>query len=184
MLDGTGEDGKVIIRRERPDEVDEIERVIRLAFDGRGNEAALVVGLRASPTFQPGYAVVAERDGVLIGHAMLSEVDLVGADGSERSVLALAPVSVLPQTQGQGVGSALIEFVLARADEAGAPLVVVLGDRRYYGRFEFEPATSLGISPPAGMPAEAFSVRRLTDYGPTWRGTVRFPPIFENTGTL
>lgn len=173
----------VRVRQERPEEGDDVDRLVSLAFDGRWNEPALVAGLRSEPTFRPEFAVVAERDDGLVGHAMLSPVALEG-NGHRRFVLALAPVSVLPAVQGQGIGTALVECELRLADEAGEPLVVVLGDREYYGRFGFEAAEALGVSPPKDVPVEAFSVRRLHTYTPTWRGTIHCPSVFAGTETI
>jgi len=99
---------------------------------------------------------------------------------TDHRALALAPVSVTPERQNDGIGSALIEEGLRRADAMGEPLVIVLGHPAYYPRFGFKPARSLGILPPDdALPDEAFMVRRLSRYDPTIRGRVEYPEAFS-----
>src|SRR3546814_4643104 len=50
-------------------------------------------------------SLVAERDGVVVGHVLFSRMD-VEADGAAPSGAGLAPVSVAPASQGQGIGDA------------------------------------------------------------------------------
>jgi putative acetyltransferase len=172
----------VHLRREEPGDHAEVGELVRLAFDGRPNEPALVEHLRSGHTARPEFAMVAEHEGRLIGHSMLSDVDVVGDQTSER-ILILAPVSVHPEAQRRGVGSALVRCQIERATDAGELAIVVLGDPAYYARFGFEPSEPLGVSPPNGVPAEAFGLCLLQP-DRLLRGTVRFPPVFEETGTL
>ena len=51
--------------------------------------------------------------------------------------------------KASGIGSALMEALLAAADAAGVlPLIVLLGSPQYYSRFGFRPAKELGVIPP------------------------------------
>jgi putative acetyltransferase len=163
----------VRLRPETPADEDEIETVVASAFDGRPNEPALVRRLRPADV-----ALVAVRDGQVVGHVMLSPVEVVDGDRVARA-LVLAPLSVHPSAQGQGVGAALVH----RALELAGSAVVVLGDPGYYGRFGFEPCTRHGVRPPEGVPAEPFSVW-LPPGGAEVQGTVRFPAAFAETGTV
>jgi putative acetyltransferase len=141
---------------------------------GREQEATLVDAIRASDRYVGELSLVAVDGGEVVGHVMLSYVDLDG-----RDVLQLSPLSVAPDRQGEGIGSALSREALRLADERGEPLVVVLGHPTYYPRFGFRPAASLGIEPPdPSMPAEAFMVAPLGAYDPALRGKVTFPPAF------
>ncbi len=74
---------------------------------------------------------------------------------SSGGFLALAPLAVLPERQGQGVGRALMEEGLRRVS---AP-VLVLGDPAYYGRFGFEPAAPRGITNPWRIDGPEWMVR-------------------------
>ena len=69
-----------------------------------GNEQNLVNALRKGEAFIPELSLVAKVNQELIGHIMFSKAK-VGDD----EVLVLAPLSVKPLYQRQGVGTALIK---------------------------------------------------------------------------
>jgi putative acetyltransferase len=61
--------------------------------------------------------------------------------------------------------------LLGTAEEWHWPLLVLLGDPAYYGRFGFEPAAPLGLSyPPVGAANPHFQARKLPGYAETLRG--------------
>ena len=165
------------IRLETHWDHDPVRRLLTAAF-GRSAEAKLVDHLRESDGYVPELALVAENSSVVLGHIMFTRVTLE-ADPPVK-VLALAPVAVYPAYQGRGIGSALIRAGLVRADDAGEPLVVVVGHPDYYPRFGFIPGRSLGIEPPwPDIPDEAFMARPLSGYRDDMRGTVRYPSAFD-----
>ena len=85
-------------------------------------------------------------------------------NGVVTDVAGVAPVGVAPADQGRGVGSALLRALVRAAEDRSWPLLVLLGDPAYYGRFGFEPTAPLGITyaaVPAGDPH--FQARRLRD---------------------
>lgn len=168
------------IRAEQPRDHDAIDNVVTAAF-GQPDEARLVRLLRASDAYIPELALVAD-DGVEIsGHIMVSYAELKG-DTTTR-VLSLAPLAVRPGRQRTGIGIALTTEALRVADERGEPLVVVLGHPGYYPRFGFEPSRSYGIEPhDAAVPDEVFMVLPLTAYDPSLRGTIVYPPAFDEVG--
>jgi putative acetyltransferase len=105
----------------------------------------------------------------------------VGLTGDDRRVLELGPISVTPERQREGIGSALIGEALRLAEERGEPLVLVLGHANYYPRFGFRPATELGITPPDPSTGdEFFMALPLRAYDPSLRGRVIFPPAFTD----
>jgi putative acetyltransferase len=166
---------RVVIRCETRADADAIDAVVEAAF-GRRNEAELVAAVRASDRFVPELSLVAEVEGRVAGHVLLSYVDLVG--DVPRQVLAGAPLAVAPTRQRSGIGSALVHAALKRADAAREPVVIALGDPRYYGRFGFERARPLGIQPPTDWPDEAWMAARLAAYDDSVRGRVEYPPAF------
>jgi len=91
----------------------------------------------------------------------------------------LGPLSVDPPHQGRGVGSALMHAVLGAADALGEPLVVLLGNPRYYRRFAFVQGDSLGIEPPVPAWGPYFQARPLTAYDPSLQGPFRYAEPFE-----
>ena len=161
------------IRAETPSDRDAIRDVTAAAF-GREQEARIVDAIRVSENFVPELSLVAEHDGRVVGHVLLSYVGL-----DTRRVLELGPLSVAPDHQGQGIGGALTREALRLAEERGDPLVLVLGHPGYYPRFGFRPAHELGITPPDDdIPADAFMAIPLRAYDATLRGRVVFPPAF------
>jgi len=128
----------------------------------------------------PDLALVAEENDQVVGHIVFSYATL--KDDEEFRVLALAPMAVTPGLQRRGIGGALVEAGLERADDRGEPLVIVVGHPTYYPRFGFEPARRHGIEPPsADFPDDAFMVRRLSGYSERQRGRVVYPAAFGMT---
>ena len=161
------------VRPETPTDYDAVAAVTEAAF-GKPQEARMVEAIRASDGFVPELSLVADTDGEIVGHIILSYVSL--EDG--QRLLELGPISVRPDRQGKGIGGALIRAALAVADERGEPLVLVLGQPSYYPRFGFRRASALGIIPPDGIPDEAWMATTLPAYRPDLRGRVIFPPAF------
>jgi putative acetyltransferase len=168
----------LLVHPEHPENYDAIDAVVTEAF-GRELEARLVRLLREDPdAYIPDLALVAVREGEVIAHIMLTNATLHGDE--VRRALALGPLAVRPSRQRSGVGTALMEAALARAEERGDALVVLLGHPTYYPRFGFEPASRLGIEPPSpDLRGDAFMAKRLTNFNPAYRGTFRFPPAFD-----
>ena len=164
-----------MIRRERHEDEAEIARVIDAAFGDR-ETSAFADRIRASPGYVRELAFVVEEEGEIVAHTMLSRVLLAGPD---VDVLILTPMSVRPDRQRQGIGSALVEAVLAAADELGEPVVLVEGVPSYYPQFGFLPASELGFErPDPRIPEAAWMARPLGAYDAALRGRVVYPPFF------
>ena len=122
----------MILRAEQPGEAGAIGALITAAFataaHSDGTEAAIMARLRDSGDLL--LSLVAEEAGVL-GHVAASPVTIGGAEGWA----CIAPVSVAPAVQRQGVGTALVQAALADLRAQGLGGVIVLGDPCYYGRF-------------------------------------------------
>ena len=164
----------MIVRAERESDFAEIHAVVQAAF---GNEQVgpLVDALRPLPGYLPELALVAEDEGEIVGYVMFSYAD-VAEDGR---VLMLSPLGVRPDRQRQGVGSALVEEGLRRAQERGEPVVIVEGDPRYYSRFGFRRASELGLEDPhEGIPDGAYQALAYAPDHP--RGRVVYPPPFDD----
>lgn len=166
------------MRAERPGDEDAIGNVTTAAF-GKQREARLVEAIRASDGFVSELSLVAELDGEVVGHVLLS---YVGLEGDSRRVLELGPLAVAPEQQRRGIGSALVREALRVADERGEPLVLVLGHPWYYPRFGFRPASQLGIAAPdPELPDDVFMAVPLQAYDPALRGRVILPPAFATS---
>src|SRR5436190_1192733 len=104
------------IRAEDDGDHDAIADVVARAF-GSPDEARLVKALRDSPSFVPEWSLVATFDGTVVGHVMVTYATL--RNGSvERRVASLSPLSVDPDQQRRGIGSALVRAVSPIVDAA------------------------------------------------------------------
>ena len=142
----------------------------------------MVAAIRRSPQHREAYSLVAQFKQDVIGHVLLSAVGLEGQDRGLHRILVLGPLAVDPDHHGAGVGSALVEEALARAQAADEPLVIVRGHAGYYPRFGFQPSGALGIRAPFAVPEDQYMVRTLRAYQPELRGTVRYPSAFAAVG--
>jgi putative acetyltransferase len=172
----------IAIRPESAEDHDEIRHLVAAAF-GSEVEAELVDRIRTSPEYVAEMALVAEVDGEVVGHVMVSNAVLRSNHG-DRQICMLSPLAVRPDRQKAGIGHALVSAVLVVADERGEPLVVLEGSPTYYRRFGFEHSIGCGIEIdlPEWAPPEAAQVRRLRSFDPndaTLRGKVIYPKSFD-----
>ncbi len=116
------------IRDAAPADSDPIRQTVRQAF-GEDTEADLIEALRESG--DAAIELVADEDGNIAGHVLLSKLQ------APDQCVALAPVSVLPDNQERGVGSALIREAIERAKAGGWLAMFLLGEPEYYSRFGF-----------------------------------------------
>ena len=174
-----------MIRSEQHKDYKQVERVVRRAFEASGqpyhHEHALVGRLRSSVAFVPALSLVAEKDGQVVGHVLFTRIQ-IGNDSTAVESLALAPVSVLPEYQNQGIGSRLIETGLERARELGFASVVMPGHSTYYPRFGFEPAERYGVRAPFKVAPENFMIVSLRAGAlANVQGMVRYAPEFSES---
>ncbi len=135
----------MLIRKEEFKDYKTIYTVVKSAFDNAehsdGNEHDLVDALRKGEAFIPDLSLVAETGGKIVGHIMFTKAKI-----GEDTVLALAPLSVLPEYQKMGIGMSLIKEGHRIADKFGYS--IVLGSEKYYPKAGYVPADNFGIKPP------------------------------------
>ena len=165
------------IRKEKMEDYNSIYAVVKAAFESAdhsdGNEQDLVNALRQSGAYIPELSLVAEIDGRIAGHIMFTKVKI-----GESVQLALAPLSVLPEYQRQGIGSALIREGHKRAGELGYGYSIVLGSEAYYPKAGYVPAKNYGILSPFDVPDENFMACKLDKNAPDVSGAVQYPKEF------
>lgn len=170
------------IRPEKPSDFAAIATVVQRAFES-DVEPRLIEAIRADACYRPELALVAEDDvGNVVGHVMISHADLRDDErGTTQRIAMLSPLAVAPDKQRQGIGSALVREVTARADALGDRVVVLEGSPRYYPRFGFVDCRTLGITIhlPDWAPPDAGQAFPLTAYDPSLRGTLVHPPPFD-----
>ena len=136
----------MVIRPARPEDHLDIHAVVAAAF-GRPDEADLVDGLRAD-----GDALVellAEEDAAVIGHILFSPL---ATDAGGRFA-ALAPLSVLPRRQNDGVGTMLMQVGHELCRAAGVEAVIVLGHGDYYPRVGYSARAATTVKAPFSGPS-------------------------------
>ncbi len=94
-------------------------------------------------------SLVAVAGDAIIGHVVLT---LCTVEGNTDQVGLLGPLGTLPDSQGQGIGRALIQAGFEALKQRGISKVCVLGDPNFYSRYGFE--TEKNIKPPYDLPAE------------------------------
>ena len=185
----------MIVRPERAGDAGDANaiRAVHTAAFRRGDdpgavpvEAPLVDDLRAGDEWLPRLSLVAVVGGAIVGHVVCTRAWIDGTDPTDPArplphpALGLGPLGVVPERQGDGVGSALVHAVLGAADARDEPLVALLGEPRYYRRFGFVPARAHGIGSPDPAWGDHFQVRPLAAHDPGVVGPFRYAAPFAD----
>jgi putative acetyltransferase len=165
----------MIIRPEESGDKTSVFQVVEAAFP-TSQEARLVDELRvAGCTF---LSLVAESEGAIVGHVLMTPVTL--EDEPTSMILGLAPLSVIPQRQGCGIGSLLMDAAIEAAGRSGAAAIVLLGHPSFYRRFGFSTAAERGFTTTFDVPDEYFMIRVLDVSLLSSRGgTLRYHQAFD-----
>jgi putative acetyltransferase len=169
----------LVLRRERPGDLEPLRALHDLAFgvpDGAEHslETRILDRLRADGDLLDALTLVADLHGEVVGHVACSRARM-----GEGPVVALGPIAVRPDLQGEGIGSALVAAVIVTADLGGEPAIVLLGDPGWYGHFGFETAAKHGIGSPGPWADRFFQVRLLQSWRPELAGPFRYAPAFD-----
>ena len=169
----------MIVRRETAADRVAVEAVTSAAFAAPGGEepveTRLLRALRRDPRWIPALSMVALGEEDVVGHVVCTRGHVGDVDA-----LGLGPISVLPAWQGRGVGTALMHAIIGAADAAGEPLIALLGDPGFYGRFGFVAASRLGIEAPDPAWGGHFQARALTDCPPGVAGMFTYAAPFAD----
>ena len=164
-----------LVRKEVASDAVAIDAVTVAAFHAAAHtshtEQFIIRALRNDG--QLAVSLVADENGVLIGHVAVSPVAI--SDGTP-GWYGLGPISVAPERQGQGIGTLLMEHALSELKILGAAGCVVLREPSYYSRFGFKAEPALVLP---GVPAEYFLAISLKGSLP--RGEVQYHEAFDAT---
>lgn len=139
--------------------------VVVAAFGNvQGHEiAGLVTNLLEDPSAQPLLSLVVADNDYVVGHILFTSTRIKHSHRMVSSAI-LAPLSVHPEYQNQGIGGQLIEEGLRHLKATGVELVFVLGHPGYYPKYGFSPAGIKGFDAPYPVPpenADAWMVQEL-----------------------
>jgi len=170
------------IRAATAADAEAIDTIVRAAFTGTDfghqGEAELVRMIEADGDAL--VSLVAERDGVIVGHVLFSLMD-IEADGVALSGAGLAPVSVAPERQGQGIGDGLIRAGLDQLRGQAVRISFVLGHESYYPRFGYSPDLAARFASPFAGP---HFMAMMLDSDAAWPlgGRADYAPAFGRMG--
>jgi predicted N-acetyltransferase YhbS len=173
----------IIIRKETPEDYCWVVELTEKAFEtleiSDHNEGKLVDKLRKSTNFISELSLVAEFNDQIVGHILFTPAIIDNGQQKFQSLI-LAPVSVLPEFQKQGIGGQLIRAGHQKAVELGFHSAILLGHPEYYPRFGYKPASTWGIKTHYELPSDdVFMAVELTVGALTGvSGMVVFPPEF------
>ncbi|NOU60073.1 GNAT family N-acetyltransferase [Marinifilum caeruleilacunae] len=169
---------KVSIRPENKNDYPIISMINDMAF-GQENEGLLIEKLRKNKSFIKELSLVACLGNEIVGHILFFPVNIKSKEKTFKT-LALAPMSVIPELQGLGIGSQLVQKGLAKAKKLGHESVIVLGHEGFYPKFGFKTAGSYQISAPFDVPENSFMALELVkDSLSTVEGTIEYPKEFN-----
>jgi putative acetyltransferase len=154
----------MIIRQTNDQDLDTIISVHESAF-GQNDEALLMANLLNDPSAVPRLSLMAVVDGLPAGHVLFTRAIVSGAEAGITASI-LAPLAVIPEIQGRGLGGELIRTGLRQLTDNDTDLVFVLGYPGYYPRFGFRPAGALGLIAPYPIPpqhTDAWMVQELKE---------------------
>ena len=165
----------ITIRNESSDDIDAITALTAAAFEHEEHsshtESFIINALRRNK--QLTVSLVAVENDEIVGHVAVSPVRISsGATGW----YGLGPISVRPDRQNKGIGSALMNAALAELKRLGGAGCVLLGDPGYYRRFGFKVHPGLTLE---GVPPEYFQALSLNGDCPM--GSVQYQAAFEAT---
>ncbi len=165
-----------LIRPEAPSDVTDIHALTAAAFLNAPHtahtEQFIVDALRDAGALT--LSLVAEDEGTIVGHVAVSPISV--SDGA-ANWYGLGPISVLPERQGQGIGSLLMRAAMHALRDRGGAGCTLAGAPAFYTRFGF--AANPGLTLP-GVPPEYFLVLPFSDSVP--KGVVTYHAAFEARG--
>ena len=111
------------------------------AEDERERVAKLAIELLSEETIPETISLVAIIEDAIVGHIAFSPA--TASKGENLHGYILAPLAVSPDYQKLGIGSKLVEHGIQLISAAGATVLLVYGDPKYYGRFGFSNETAV-----------------------------------------
>ncbi|MDY6930395.1 MAG: N-acetyltransferase [Halobacteriota archaeon] len=138
------------IRREEETDYRVVEEITREAFWNLNvpgcEEHYLVHCLRKHPDFIRELDYVAEIEGKVVGNIMYTKSFVVDEDQNKIETITFGPLSVLPEYQRKGIGTALIKHTKEIALKNKLNAIIILGHPHNYCKHGFKNSIDLNIS--------------------------------------
>ncbi len=127
---------------------DDIHSVHLSAFAEGEREVVskLAVDLLLEESTPQTISLVAETEGIVVGHVAFSPVTIENNENVQGYILA--PLGVKPDYQMCCIGSKLIESGMQQLSRMGVDILFVYGDPKYYSRFGFSADAAEYYIPP------------------------------------
>ena len=106
----------------------------------------LAVNLLSEESTPQTISLVAETEGIVVGHVAFSPVSFDNNEPGQGYILA--PLGVKPNYQKCHIGSKLIESGMQQLSKMRVDILFVYGDPKYYGRFGFSVEAAECYIPP------------------------------------
>ncbi len=144
-----------MIRQEQKADYEIIYEVIKSAFETAavkdGDEQDYVSHLRNSSKYIPELALVAEEEGHIVGHIMLTKMIIKGEE-QDFDALLLSPLCVAYAYRNRGIGKSLVKASFELAREKGYSSIFLCGNPEYYSQFGFKETSVFGIFNESNVP--------------------------------
>lgn len=140
----------ILIRNEVGSDHRTVEELTREAFWNLYipgcNEHYLVHVMRNSEDFINELDFVALIGDKIVGNIMYMHSSIINEKNEVLDTLTFGPVSVLPEFQKQGIGSALIKYSIKKATEKGYKAIIIFGHPHNYCKHGFKSSRDFSIS--------------------------------------
>ena len=121
---------------------EKVEQLLDDAFgSNRFGRTAYLLRKRSKPIVPLSFAII--ENGEPVGSIQCWPVRV-----GDLPIVLVGPVAVTPSLQGKGIGHQLMHAMLEAAAKIGEPVMVMIGDPEYYGRFGFSAEQTGGWSLP------------------------------------
>ncbi|MFT5702634.1 MAG: putative N-acetyltransferase YhbS [Desulforhopalus sp.] len=168
----------MIIRREKSSDIEAITKVTKAAFEdyplSQQTEPAIIHDLRTDKALT--ISLVCELEDRVVAHIAFSSVTI--SDGT-TDWYALGPISVLPEYQGNRIGTALVKNGLSLLKSMSSKGCVLAWTPTYFHRFGFWNHSQLILE---GTPQEVFLASSFVELMPT--GTVEYHQAFKHLSMI
>lgn len=168
---------RIKILPEEEKDFEDINKLLIEAFKDEEHsshdEHLLVQKLRTSSSYLPRLTLTAKINEELVGFIMFTKAYI-----GDYEVLALAPLAVSPKYQNQKIGTFLVNYGHDVAARYGYTHSIVLGNPKYYSRFDYKNADTLGIKNPFDVPNDYFMVKVLDNFNKHFNDTITYDNSF------